>query len=66
MLIIATCNCLFTNKSAYSWGRRGGLNVGELISGSLRYTTHVHKLKFLLSCKFCFVLFCFYTIAIFF
>ena len=66
MPIIGACNCSFTSKWAYSWGREGGLNVGELISSSLRYTTRVHQLRFLLSCKFCFVLLCFYTITIFF
>ena len=40
MLIIGACNCLFTSKSASSLVGAGGLNVGELISSSLRYTIH--------------------------
>ena len=38
----------------------------KLISGSLWHTIHVHQLRSLLSCKFCLVLLCFYTITIFF
>ena len=38
MLIIGACNCLLTSKWAYSWGAGGGggVNVEELITGSLQ------------------------------